>query len=295
MGGITAGLRAIGERTRVAQRVGAGLVIVALAMGWVLGLGPLQARVAAQQSDPIDVRFRWPTTRSSRQTWVPPAVRADLTQVVAASVRMDPFDVGSLEEADARLRDTGWFLEVGGVRREPGGVVEVDGRWRTPAAVVSFEGREYLVGVDTAVMRMPPDAEAPKGMFRIMDPLADAPRDPETGRLLYGHPWHFDDVKHAIALLEVVARLPEADAIVGVDLSEYPKRGRISLVTDSGCSLVWGSPVGESSPGEVSAERKIAHLGAILDPARRLDRGQRRIEVFTERVSIDRTPGGASG
>lgn len=295
MGAITSGLGAIGERTRVAQRVGAGLAIVGLVVAWVLGLGPLQERVAAQQSDPIDVRFAWPATRASRQTWVPPSVRADLSQIVLASVRMDPFDVVSLEEADARLRDTGWFLDVGEVRREPGGIVEIDGRWRTPAAVVSFEGREYLVGVDTAVMRMPPDAEAPRGMFRIMDPLADAPRDPETGRLLYGHPWHFDDVKHAIALLELVARMPEADAIVGVDLSEYPRRGRLSLVTDAGCSLVWGSPVGESAPGEVGTERKMAHLGAILDPARRLDRGQRRIEVFTERVFIDRTPGGASG
>ena len=296
MGGITAGLGAIGERTRVAQRVVAGLVIVALAVAWVLGEGPLKERVASRQSDPLDVRFDWPTTRSTAQTWVPASVRADLTQIVMASVRMDPFDVESLERADALLRQTGWFLDVGGVRRETGGVVEIDGRWRTPAAVVSRDGREYLIGVDTAVMRMPPDADAPRGMFRIISPLADAPRDPESGRVMYGHPWHFDDVRHAIELLEMVARMPQADSIVGVDLSEYPRRGRISLVTDAGCSLVWGAPVNEPAPGEVSVERKMAHLGAILDPARRLDRGQRRIEVFTERVFIDRTPtGGASG
>lgn len=287
---------AAAERTRVARRVIGGLVLVGLAAAWIMGVGPLEQRVAAIQSDPIEVSFHWPTARGAHQTWVPAPVRADLTQIVKAAVTMNPFDEGSLERAQDLLSATGWFTRVDGVRRLPGGVIDVDGHWRTPAAVVSRDGRDYLVGVDTAVMRTPEGAAPPAGMFRILNPLADAPRDPDTGRILYGHPWHFDDVQHAIDLLELVARLPEADSIVAVDLADYPRKGQLSLITNTGCRLVWGAPLDEPAPGEVSVERKMAHLGAILDPARRLDRGQRRIEIFTERVFIDRTPSGdASG
>ncbi len=295
-GGAAHVLWTLGERTRVARRVATGLAVVGVAAAWVLGLGPLQERVAAQRADPIEVDFRWPRSQATGRTWVPASVRVDLSQIVLASVRMDPFDVESLERAHEGLMATGWLESLEHVRREPGGVVEIVGDWRTPAAVVLREGREYLVGVDTAVMRLPAQAEAPGGLFRIVSPLADAPRDPESGRVLYGHRWHFDDVRHAIDLLEVVARLPEAEAIVGVDLSRYPREGVLSLVTDAGCHLVWGSPLDEPSPGEVAMERKMAHLGVILDPARRLDRGQRRIEVFTETVFIDGTArGDASG
>lgn len=295
-GAMGGGLGALGERTRVARRVVGGLVLVGLASAWILGLGPLEERVAQIQSDPIDVRFGWPVSRGSQQTWVPAAVRADLTQIVKASVAMNPFDVGSLERTHDRLISTGWFTDVDGVRRTPGGVIDVAGDWRTPAAVVSREGRDYLVGVDTAVMRMPEGSAAPTGMFRILNPLADAPRDPDTGQILYGRSWHFDDVQHAIDLLELVARLPQADSIIAVDLADYPRKGRLLLITSTGCRLVWGAPLDEPVPGEVSVERKMAHLGVILDPARRLDRGQSRIEIFREQVFIDRTPSGdASG
>jgi hypothetical protein len=293
-GAVGDGLGAIGERTRVARRVVGGLVLVGLASAWILGIGPLEERVAAIQSDPIEVSFQWPTTRGAHQTWVPPTVRADLTQIVKASVSMDPFDERSLERAHDLLIWTGWFTRVDGVKRMPGGIIDIAGQWRTPAAVVSREGRDYLVGVDTAVMRLPEGASAPTGMFRILNPLADAPRDPDSGLILYGRPWHFDDVQHAIDLLELVARLPEADSIVAVDLSDYPRKGHLSLITNTGCRLVWGAPLDEPVPGEASVERKMAHLGAILDPARRLDRGQSRIEIFTDRVVIDGTPGGKS-
>lgn len=283
------GLESLGERTLVARRVIAGLVLVGLGVAWALGVGPLESRVAAIQSDPIKVEFRWPTAGST-QTWVPASVRADLSQVVLASVSMDPFDGESLEIARERLIRTGWFTSVNAVRRTPGAIIAIDAHWRTPVAVVSRDGSDYLIGQDTAVMRTPSATGTPAGMFRILSPLADAPRDPDTGTIAYGQPWHFDDVRHAIALLDLVAPSPGSASIIGVDLSRYPKTGRLSLVTDAGCHLVWGAPLGETSPGEVPVERKMAHLKAILDAARRLDRGQKRIEIFTEHVFIDRTP-----
>ena len=278
------------EALRTGGRVAGGLLVAALAVSWIAGFGPLRERVGEIRSEPIRVAFAWPGA-GDEATWVPASVRDHLEQLAVAGLSMDPFDGASLARARDDLLASGWFREVHAVRRVAGGVVEIDAEFRTPAAVVRRSGREYLIGLDTAPMRLPAGTAAPERLYRILDPRAEPPQDPDDGSIAYGEPWHFDDVAQGVDLLErVTADLgARSDAIVAVDLAPLRTSGRLELVTNAGCRLVWGAPLDQPNAGEARVARKIEHLRHILDPARRLDRGRRSMDVFTEYVTVDNT------
>jgi hypothetical protein len=281
---------------RRAGRVAVGLIVTSLGVAWILGVGPLRARVSEVRTDPVEVAFEWPRAGGGAgETWLPSEVRSGLRQLALATIEPDPFDGASLETARAELMATGWFVSIDAVRRRPGGEVRVEGAWRTPAAVVEKGSRSYLVGMDGAAMRLPSGTSPPASLFRIYEPTSGPRTDERTGGVAWGEPWPDEDVPEAIELLELVASTDVAGSIMGVDLRPYATRGWLSLVTDTWCELVWGAPVGESAPGEASAARKLEHVRSILDPADRLDRGRTRIEVMTDYVFVDRTAGGTGG
>ncbi|MEO1128555.1 MAG: hypothetical protein AAFX05_02480 [Planctomycetota bacterium] len=285
----------LGDAGVMLGRAAGGIIVVVLLVAWMLSVGPLQERVGLVRALPVSAEMHWPPITAAApggeaETWIPIEMQRALTQLVEQTVSPDPFDAASLEQARMMLESTGWFTQLDAVTRDVGGVVHVEGSWRVPAAVVVKHGAEHLVGLDGAPMRLPDGMRPPTALFRIINPQADVPQDPDSGETRYGVPWHFDDVHMGIALLERVAGLPESTALIGVDLSDYPQTGRLVLVSDASCRLVWGAPLDQPVPGETGIERKIAHLRTILDPRRRLDRAQRRIELFTDHVFIDRTP-----
>lgn len=287
---------AIGNAVSHATRAAAGALLVAIAAGWIVGYTPLVRHVSTMQADPLKIHINWPaspdTTNGAGATWLPGPIQHELLQIASANLTLDPFDHAALVETRDALEQTGWFERIGEVRRDQNGEVFIHGEWRAPAAIVRKDDLSLLVGSGGEVLRTPERTGFdPGALYVISNPSAPPPRD-EHGTIAFGIPWRFNEVQPAIDLLREVSELPASSRIKGIDLSGYQRTGHLTLVTDTGCRIVWGSPIDALAPGEVRVPRKLERLATILD--QRLDRGHDEIELYLARgVVIDRTTDGA--
>jgi hypothetical protein len=282
---------------RIAARIGLGMVFVALGAGWVLGREPLERRVAALAAQPSEIRFNWPVAGDPksrrgavdpRETWLPAAVRNDLIEIARQHIASDPFDRASLEAMRRDLAATGWFARLKSVERDAAGHINIVGDWRIPTAVVRQGRRDYLVARGGEVLKLPAKTPvAPGTMPVITNPHLAAPED--QGMLAYGKTWAGGDVTAALDLLRMLSGIPEAKRLRGVDLGQYMDKGHLVLVTDAGSRIVWGSAIGELTPGEQPFEIRRGRLRDIL--AQRLDTETPNIAIYTPVVMVDRTVG----
>ncbi len=277
------------------SRIASAVVLGAMLMGWFLAEQPFVNRVAAMNTEPLTIRFTWPVMQpdinkpaSQRRTWLHPEIQHELTQTASAALSMNPFDQLSLEAARASLLRTGWFAEIAEVRRRPMGVVDITCSWRAPAAIVSHRGTKYLVAAQGEVLRTPPGVDfGQQSLFRITNPSTGAPLDTD-GRVAFGIPWQYGEVQPAIELLARIVELKHAKRVRSVDLTGFTQSGMLTLVTDTGCRIVWGAPPKEIVPHQASTEARLLRLEAILRD--NLDRGVRELELFRLRGAfIDKT------
>lgn len=267
-------------------RVVGGVALVGVVTAWAVARGPLMDKVGTREADPVRIAFDWPATESG-DVWLPPAVRADLERIAHATVSMNPFDRESLERTALELEKTGWLSNVTSVRRLTGGEVRISGAWRAHAAVVVKDSRRYLVGTGAELLKGPAGMDISR-MYTITEPRAQVPTR-RDGTVAYGMPW-LGAVDESIALLRAVDGLPGSARIAGVDLTSFARDGRLVLVTDGGSRIVWGSAIGDESPGEAASEQKIANLKRIL--ANGDDTRHRVLEIVLPRVEIDVRSGG---
>lgn len=278
---------------RLAMNAFAAVVLVGLACGWFFGRDALERRVSELTTQPAEVRFNWPIVLapgqkkpSAPQTWLPAAVQRDLARIAAAEVAVDPFAQDSLERARRALLATGWFARIASVKRTAGGHVDITADWRLPAAVVQHRNREYLVAVGSEVLRLPPRTPVMKGSMPVITNPRLAPKSDGPG-IVYGATWPGGDVEAAIDLLRNLRHIPEVKRLAGVDLANYIETGHLTLITDAGAKIVWGSALSELGPGEVSVDTRRARLRDILQT--RFDQSQRTIEIHTPVVLVDKT------
>lgn len=281
-----------GARSAFSKVLVAG-VLITVCVGWIVGRGPLERHVASISAQPLKVRVEWPMLAGERGTapksWVPAPVQNELEQIVKQNISPNPFDQASLVDAAERLRSTGWFARLEEVRREAGGVVSVKGTWRVQAAIVRKDGRNHLVAIDGAVLKLPAGVPPQDRLFNIYNPSSPPPAS-ELGGIAYGEPWRGSDVQSAIALLKLLYTRPAvARQVDGVDLGEFARSGKLTLVTDRQHRIVWGSPIGELLPGEVTEERKVMALEKNLKEWGRIDANEQRLEIYTPIVLVDKT------
>lgn len=290
--------------------------VIALLIGYAVGRDALERRVASARAEPIQVTFDWPTWMAGENATLDPGVNpmALLSELVQATVSMDPFDRASLVKAAELMRSTGWLQSDAEIRRLPGGTIRVSGTWRVPSAVVEYNGDSYLVGADGSPMRLPLDAEIGSHWYRVIGPSL-APRTRTLERqgigkidvIAWGEEWPGGDVQDGIALLRLLDASSElggvttaegrlVDRIVAVDLSRYMRTAssELRLRTDLGGTIVWGAPIAQDAPGEVSVGVKIGHIAALLSRGERVDRPGVLLPVTGRVVTIDRVRTGRS-
>lgn len=278
----------------MAGHIVTGALVVTILGASVLAHRPLERYVAGIRAQPPKVQFEWPSARDPRtgktEVWLPGAVQVELMQIASATLTPDPFDREALDRVRARLESTGWLKGITMLRREPGGVVRIAGDWRAPAAVVK-QGRDvFLVARGGELLQLPKNTPLkPGALFTVHNPFADPPTDPRTGKLIYGKAWPGGDVQAAINLLANLHDIPGSSQIAGVDLAGYMKSGKLVIVTDHDTRIVWGSAIDETVPGEVKPEVKKARLIEFVKTNGRIDAGQRRIEVYSQRPFVDET------
>lgn len=273
------------------------VLTLSLALGLLIGRGPLQARAAQAVREPVRVVFSWPPLVNAAGevqpgTWLDPATQNHLQALAAQYLSPDPFDATGLARAREALAATGWFVTgtTGGpiLRRESAGVVRVEGRWRVPfAAVRTGSGPTTVDRLVTVRGEVLDKAYTPgaSGQYLILNPEHPAPR-----RL--GDVWAGTDVHAGLALLATLRHKPWADQIAGIDVGAFNARGQRQLwiVTKTGGRIRWGGPVDAPHPGEQSTAVKIRHLDTIhARSGGRLDGGQAALDIRLKDVLIDAT------
>lgn len=295
VGGVRGGWSWTKAAAPTAGKVCAALMFLGLGVGWVVGKEPLERYVASMSAPPSEIRFNWPVvapakgerSRGPRETWLPNAVRQDLVAIASKELVQDPFSQASLERTRRALLATGWFARVRTIERLPGGRVQVIGDWRVPAAVVRHKGKDILVARGGEPLKLPARTPVAAGTLAVIMNPHSGPSFDAQGQLAYGLPWPGGDVQSAIDLLTSVRSMPESKRLKGVDLASYMDKGHLTLVTDTGSRIVWGSAPGEVAPGEVPADRRMGRLKDIL--AQRFDAEQPSIAIYTPVVLVDKT------
>lgn len=270
--------------------IGAGLGFVVL-----IGLGRVEVAAARQlASRPPTLVIEWPrlSDNNSATTWMPETLRAELQALVVSRVRTDdPLSSDSLDRIGEALSMSGWFEGNPIVRRtykEQVPIIHISGTWRAPVAVVRYEELDYLVAAGGRLLPARYTAGT-SGMPVLVGATEPPPTIEPTGALAFGKPWGGREVLAGLDLLNLMTRLPFAHQVAAVDVSHHAQSGQLELVTDRQTRVLWGGPPSKPLPGELRTEGKVALLLDIVRRYGRIDAGQERIEIYTDRVVIDRT------
>lgn len=293
------------------------LLLAAAVVGGVLAFEPLRQRAAALRAREVSVIFEWPALGpapsgghaaravgwpgAGASTWLSEPYRHELVALAQRTLTSDPFDAAALERTRQALLDTGWFAAVHSVRREPVGVVaggEPAGRvrvvasWRTPAAVVRHGESDYLISADAE--RLPLKYPHGGSGLRVIEGVSFDP--PEK----LGQRWLGAQVPAALELLATLQASPGYAQVAGVDVSRYAEQKRLTIITDRGTRVVWGSAPSDFAPLEPAVATKLhwlAYFATSPEHGRRIDGRQSVLDLSNPRgVVIDATgAAGASG
>lgn len=282
------------ESPRIPRGVwwGIGLLLV---VGAGLGAGSVHGRARQILARaPVGVAVDWPVAPGQKETWLAPTFRERITGDIEALLAGRPLDHAALARVGAALERGGWFVSRPSVRRDGDGVVRVLGEWRTPTCVIRHEGRDYAS--DWTGRLLPVVYVEGVTSMRFVEGVSSGPATDAHGEIDYAQPWPGDDVQAGLTLLRPLCRESFAPQVRGVNVGQFYRLSRMSIVTDRGTEVVWGGRYEEFIPGEASTEEKLArlrHLASRTDVAGRIDAGLERLELFDEHglvIDLTRRP-----
>ena len=285
---------------RLASILGMFLIGGTLGLGALFVLGKVEGATAVRMAkSPPMLVIHWPVLsaeepESVQVTWMPATLRSELESLAIGRIVVDdPLSGASLAGIGDALAATGWFEGQPTVRRvyrNNRSVIDVGGTWRVPVAVVRYDDLDYLVSKDGRLLpaRYSPGAS---GMPVVLGVSSPPPSRRDSGQLAFGEPWSGTGVGEALALLRLMSMMPFASQVAGVDIQRHGKTRQLEIVTDRNTRILWGGGPERPLPGEIRTEGKIALLLDIARRYGRIDAGQARIEIFSDRVVIDRTAG----
>lgn len=264
-----------------------GVVALSAVGGAVFGIAPLKQRVAQLRTDPLVVIFDWPPLADdAASTWMSVQEQDRLRSIVLAHVTPDPFDRSSLVASRTALSDTGWFTTPPVVGRSPGGLIEISGPWRALAAVVRRDGWDWLVSRDGALLPVRYPIGAAGALPVIVGVYAGGPTRSD-GSPAFGSPWAGGDVPAAISLFDMLRTSERMNEVAHIDVSGYVPNGLLTIVTQGGARIVWGSSPGSAAPGEVPDAVKLERFDRLFADPTWIGQGRPPIEIHTAQVLID--------
>ncbi|MBX3362196.1 MAG: hypothetical protein KF912_11140 [Phycisphaeraceae bacterium] len=279
----------------MASVVGMFVIGGALGLAALIALGKIEGiAVGKLATKPPALAFEWPRIEggSTEATWMPSALRQDLEALAIGQIALDdPLSGASLARIGSALSRTGWFEGAPTLRRSFRGeqpIISISGTWRTPVAVVRYDGLDYLVGSGGVLL---PARYSPgtSGMPLVVGVSEPPPTREGTGALGFGAPWPGREVADGLELLRLSSMMPFSSQIAAVDVARHRESNQLEFITDRGTRVLWGGAPSRPLPGEIQTEAKVALLLDIVRRFGRVDAGQNRIEIFSDRVVIDRT------
>ncbi len=248
---------------------GAAWLVPAAALATAWGLGVPRLRAIAPRyhaAGPVEVRF------SETPPWIDGAIEANLVSVARRHIRGALRRDGLVGAREALLA-SGWFDEVPQVRRQAGGLVEIEARFSRPFAVVRDGEGDHLVDVRGRLLPRSFTAGT-AGLTAIVGARGRRPRDTPV--------WPGGDVQAALAVLQLVRSRPWRHQVAEIDIGAPS----IVLITDRGCSILWGRPPGAEKGSEVPPDQKLRYLDYHFKHYGHIDRGFLRLIDITGDVVI---------
>lgn len=272
----------------------AGLALAALLAAGASVYGWFAARSAAAQrllaSAPISpalIQIQWPpldTADPGLGSWLPPELQAQVLDRAASTLaeHPDPLDPRTLSRAARDLEALGWFVERPRLRWTQAGSVSVDAHWHLPAALVRIAAADHLVSTQGVLMPVVYPSDSSDRNARYGFPLITGARSVGSTPA--------PDIQAAlgvIAMLDAAGLIAQVRAVNVAGLNT-PDRD-IELISTRGTRIRWGSPPGDSRPGEMDAQAKVRALTIFVRDHGSIDADQDRpIDISTNTIHIDR-------
>jgi len=284
---------------RASEIVGDGRVLIAVLVALVLttaglvGAGALESRAAdlLENRNP-EISFEWPRASRGGDTWLPESVRRDLQFHASEAAASEPsvFSGAQLAAIGETLEASGWFAAPPTIRRAGEGRIEIDALWRTPVAAVRHGGRDYLVAADGG--RLPLTYDEDESNLPVILGVREAPPTVRTGEGSvtddYQTVWPGEDVPRALKLLAMLRGRPFSAQIAGVMVRHPEAAGGLTIFTDRGGKVIWGSEPGVFRPGEMQDDKKLARLVRFHEQFGRIDLDRALIDIsLPEPVEIE--------
>ncbi|MEM9064241.1 MAG: hypothetical protein AAGB51_02000 [Planctomycetota bacterium] len=277
-------------RERAAAFLGDGriltvsLVVVVLASAGLVAAGQLKSRAATmlENTEP-EIVFTWPTIGKTNKTWLPPSQQERVRKLAADAARSEPsvFSGAQLAAIGDALDATGWFSGQPQVRRMAGERIEISGDWRSAVAAVRHGRRDYPVAADGA--RLPIDYDLDTSGLPLILDVREAPptqRD-AAGEVVadYRTPWSGQDVGRSILLIRALRSQDFWAQVAGVKVRHPESRGGLTLITDRGGLVIWGSEPGTFKAGEVAEADRLTRLREYYQRHGRIDLDRPLIDI----------------
>ncbi len=248
---------------------------IGLIVAWVIGVPRLEAYASSRQPagetvegspDELSVRF------VDRPAWLAPELEASLARLAAEQVGSDPLRRSDLVGVRSALLATGWFRDVEQVRRSHHGPVEVTATFARPAAVIRDDRTDHLVNRQGLLLPRSFPAGSAEGFIAIVGARYARPSRA-------GEPWPGADVTAALQLLQVISARPWAGQVAQIDVARHGRDASLRLVTDRGCTILWGRAPGEEQGGDVPAAQKLSYLDYHHSEYGHIDRGLQELDI----------------
>ncbi len=234
------------------------LAVSGLIAAWALGVPRLEAYASGHlrsggpaqpngREPPFSVRF------VSFPAWAHDDLEATLLQRAATLLGRDPLRRDDLVAVRKSLLATGWFAQIAQVRRTREGHVEIDARFAEPVAVVRDEEgrRDYLVDSRGRLLPGSFPADEAAGLVVVIGVRARRPASA-------GQPWQGQDLAAALSVVRLLRPRPWADQVSQIQVTHEAQE--LHLISDRGCTIIWGRPPGVPHAGEVTPARKLQYL-----------------------------------
>ena len=205
-------------------------------------------------------------TFSTPPVWLNKVLLQELQDVAKIQLSKTVVSRESLISTANALAATGWFHDIHQIRWVDEHEAVVDATFLIPYASVQDEfGTIYI---DDKGRRLPSREGLivnPKYHFiTITFPNSNRPQRP-------GLQWNGKDVMAGISVLKLIYNKPWALQVIEIRLDKWNSNRSITLISDKGRSLIWGSSPGNEKPLESLAERKLEWLNSMYEDSGRID------------------------
>ena len=261
------------QRTLIALEIFGLLVLIAgLASAWQVGEKWLADY--AEQRRPFDVWVDHVRLHDA-PPWMTAPVRQQIAERVAGVIKPDAMQGESLEHAAAALAEDPWVANVKQIRRLGDGRIIIEADYREPVAVV-----ETAIGyilVDIAGVRLP-GVYLREQVGQLHLPMiagVDAAPPDQPGRQ-----WTGEDLRAALALVELLSAEPYADQVRTFDVRKTDLGMlRLAMLTDEG-EVMWGYPPGHEQTIEPSWRVKVERLRRLYASYHTISAGRAVVEIY---------------